>query len=346
MRTSSSRRDISKLYQRRPTRVIGLLAAAAWAAVPISAQSRALGPLTSEDGAPLHRASMNATTTAADPIDAGEVRWGVWLAYSNIFEQDSTRSHILLVDMERLISATQVTVGVRDGLEVGGRLTFETTGPGVLDGTVSWWHERLGAGNANRERFPEGEYDQRLQNGDGSVLLDAPRRTLALDDVRLFGKIRLAGSSEGRGALTARATTRFPVANDPRVRERAEAGVSLLGRLSGDLWHAHAMVGGNTIRALSKVEDEVFRRAAYHWMLGIERTLGPELAGVVQYHVSSPVMRSFEHREVDGNSYNLTLGLLGRVGQTWRWEVSLQEDLPADTPAADFTFGLRVSRAW
>lgn len=289
---------------------------------------------------------MNATTTSADPIDAGEVRWGVWLAYANIFEQDSTRSHVLMVDMERLISTTQVRVGVRDGLEVGGRLTFETTGPGVLDGTVSWWHERLGAGNANRERFPEDEYDQRLQNGDGSVVLDAPRRTLALDDVRLFGKIRLAGSSDEGGALTAEVTTRFPVANDPRVRERAEAGFSLLGRLSGDLWHAHAMVGGNTIRARSKVEDEVFRREAYHWMLGVERTFGPELSGGIQYHVSSPVMRSFEHREVDGNSYNLTLGLLGRVGQTWRWEVSLQEDLPADTPAADFTVGLRVSRAW
>lgn len=346
MRISMSRRDSSRLRRHRLTPVIGLLAAAMWTTVPISAQGGALGPLTSEDGAPLHRVSLNAQTASTDPIDAGEMRWGVWLAYSNIFEQDSTGSHVLMVDMERLISATQVTVGVRDGLEVGGRLTFETTGPGVLDGTVSWWHERLGAGNANRERFPEGAYGQRLQDGNGSVLLDAPRRTLALDDVRLFGKIRLAGSGDGPAALSARVTTRLPVADDPPVRERAEAGISLLGRLSGDLWHLHAMVGGNTIRALSRVEEEVFRRGAYHWMLGLERSLGPELSGVVQYHVSSPVLRSFEHREVDGSSYNLTLGLVGRIGRTWRWDVSLQEDLPADTPAADFTFGLRVTRAW
>lgn len=346
MRISTSRRDISRLHRPRLTRVIGLLATAVCTAVPISAQSRSLGPLTSEDGAPLHRVSLNEKATSADPLAEGEVLWSVSLAYSNIFEQDSTRNHVLFVDMERLISATQVTVGVRDGLEVGGRLTFETTGPGVLDGTVSWWHERLGAGNANRERFPEGEYDQRLEDGNGSVLLDTPRRTLALDDLRIFGKLRLAGSIDGRGALSARVTTRFPVANDPRVKERAEAGISLLGRLSGDRWHAHAMVGGNTIRALSNVEDEVFRREAYHWMLGVERTLGPALSGVVQYHVSSPVMRSFRHPEIDGKSYNLTLGLLGRIGESWRWEASLQEDLPPDTPAADFTFGLRVSRAW
>lgn len=268
------------------------------------------------------------------------------MAYANIFEQDSTRSHVLMVDMERLISAANVTVGVRDGLEVGGRLTLETTGPGVMDGFVSWWHERLGVGNANRERFPEGQYDQRLQNQDGAVLFDAPRRTLALDDVRLFGKLRLVGSNEGPGVVSARVTTRIPVAHDPRVEERPEVGVSLLGRLSGNRWHAHAMVGGNSIRARSKVEEEVFRGGAYHWMVGVERSLGPRLAGVVQYHVSSPVLRSFQHREVDGTSYNLTFGLLGRAGDTWRWEVSFQEDLPPDTPAADFSLGVRVSRAW
>lgn len=341
-----SRRDTFPLLRARSLQLFGLLAAVTWAAVPISAQSRTLGPLTSEDGAPLHRVSMNATTAPADPIARGDVLWSVWLAYSNIFEQDSTRSHVLLVDMERLISATQVTVGVHDRIEVGGRLTLETTGPGVLDGAVSWWHQRLGVGNANRERFPEGEYGQRLENRDGAVLVDVPSRTLALDDVRLFGKMRLVGSGDGPGVLSARVTTRLPVANDPRVRERPEAGISLLGRLSGDRWHAHAMLGGNTIRAQSRVEDEVFRRGAYHWMLGVERTLGPELAGVLQYHVSSPVMRSFEHREVDGSSYNLTVGLLGRIGSTWRWDVSLQEDLPPDTPAADFTLGFTLSRTW
>jgi hypothetical protein len=342
-----SRRDTFRRRRYGPAAIFGVVAVAAWAVpMSMSAQSRSLGPLTSEDGAPLHRTSLNATTSSADPLQRGETLWGVWLAYANIFEQDSTHSHVLMVDMERLISATQVTVGLLEGLEVGGRLTFETTGPGVMDGVVSWWHERIGAGNANRERFPEGEYDQRLQNQDGSVLFDAPRRTLALDDVRLFGKVRLVGSDEGSGALSTRATTRIPVAHDPRIQERAEVGISLLGRLSGDHWHAHAMIGANTVRARSRVEEGVFRRGAYHWMLGAERSLGPELAGMVQYHVNSPVLRTFEHREVDGNSYNLTFGLLGRVGRTWRWEVSFQEDLPPDTPAADFTLGLRVSRAW
>ena len=43
---------------------------------------------------------------------------------------------------------------------------------------------------------------------------------------------------------------------------------------------------------------------------------------------------------------NLVFGATGRVGESWRWDASFQEDIPADTPAVDFTIGLRVSRSW
>ena len=39
-------------------------------------------------------------------------------------------------------------------------------------------------------------------------------------------------------------------------------------------------------------------------------------------------------------------GLSGSFGDGWRWDASFQEDLPADTPAIDFTLGLRLSKRW
>jgi hypothetical protein len=36
----------------------------------------------------------------------------------------------------------------------------------------------------------------------------------------------------------------------------------------------------------------------------------------------------------------------GALGERWHWDASFQEDLPSDTPAIDFTLGLRVSRSW
>ena len=173
--------------------VVIVAIAVALLAQPASAQSQALGPLVAEDSAPLHRVTLTAPSETADPVPSGTVEWGLWLGYSNIFEQDSTRTHVLMVDMERLISTTEVRIGLSDRVELGGRLTLETTGPGALDGFVTWWHGRLGVGNANRERFPEGAYDQRLEDGEGTVVLDVPRRTLGLEDIRFFGKVRLLG---------------------------------------------------------------------------------------------------------------------------------------------------------
>ncbi len=99
---------------------------------PVSAQAGSLGPLGAEDSAPLHRVTLTAPSEVADPIRAGSMEWAVWLGDSNIFEQDSASTHVLLVDMERLITTAEVRVGLSERMELGGRITLETTGPGAL----------------------------------------------------------------------------------------------------------------------------------------------------------------------------------------------------------------------
>ena len=216
----------------------------------------------------------------------------------------------------------------------------------MLDGFVSWWHTRLGAGNANREFFEEGEYDQRVEDGASGTILDAPRRTLGLEDVRLFTRLRLLGSDGTTGAVSLRVSARIPTSSGEVVRQRPDAGFSLIGRLSGSHWHGHAMVGAATVRSVSRLGPEFFRDRAYHGLLGVERSIGGRMAAIVQYQVSTPLMASFGHRELDGPSANLVFGIAGRAGDAWRWEASFQEDVPADTPAPDFTLGLGLSRAW
>ena len=106
------------------------------------------------------------------------------------------------------------------------------------------------------------------------------------------------------------------------------------------------MLGATTVRAVSRDVRSAFRSRAYHGMIAGERQLAEGLSAVVQYQVSSPVLRAFSERELDGPSANLAFGVVGRVGDRWRWDLSFQEDLPADTPAADFTLGLKLSRSW
>lgn len=322
--------------------VVGLVGLASGA----EGQARSFGPLTTEDGAPLHRVGLTAPAETPDPVEPGSLRWGTWIAFSNVFEQDFAGGHALLIDMERLLTTIQVRFGVARNLEMGGRLSFETTGGGRLDPFLTWWHTWLGVGNANRERFPHGVYHQTLETGEGETVLDVPRRTFGLEDIRLFGKWRLAGGDDASRALSVRVTTRIPTAEGAFVRERSDLDVSAIGRVSGGAWHGHAMLGATTVRATSRAEARMFQDRSYHALLGLERSLGDTWGAVVQYHVSSALLRTFEHREIDGPSYNLTFGVAGTLDDGWRWDVSFQEDLPPDTPAADFTLGVRLSRAW
>ena len=309
-----------------------------------SAQRPALGPLTWEEGSSLQRVGVTPPFERADITPRGGMSTDLWLGYSNIFEQDSSATHLLFMDTERLLTGLTVRWGASSRLEVGGRLTLETTGGGILDSFVHWYHEKLGFGQANRDRFPRDGYAQRL--GDGSaLLLDIPRRTLGLEDVQLFAKWGAAASADGRSALSLRATARVPTSSNRIGDERADAALVALGRLGAGAWYVHGLLGAGLVRASPELEP-ILRDWSVYFGVAAERSLGASVAAVAQYQVASPLLRGFDHRELDWPASNLVLGLAGQWGEGWTWDASFQEDLPADTPAIDFTVSLRVSRTW
>ena len=77
-----------------------LLLTLALAGAPGSAGAQGLsfGPLTTEEGGPLQRLAYTPTTEAAHLIGSGRLQAGLWMGYSNIFEQDSAASHELYLD--------------------------------------------------------------------------------------------------------------------------------------------------------------------------------------------------------------------------------------------------------
>lgn len=310
-----------------------------------AAQRPAFGPLTWEEGSPLHRVALTPAFERADLTPDGGFSSDLWLGYSNIFEQDSSATHLLFLDTERLLTGLTVRWGASPRLEVGGRLGLETTGGGVLDSFVHWYHERLGFGQANRDRFPRDGYAQRLGNGGGAVFLDIPRRTLGLDDVQLFAKWGAAASDDGRSALSLRATARLPAGSDGIGDERADVALVALARLGAGAWYVHGLLGAAVARPSPEFEP-IFRHWGASFGVAAERSLGSNVAAIAQYQIASPVLRGFDHRELDWPASNLVLGLAGRWGEGWTWDASFQEDVPADTPAIDFTVSLRVSRAW
>ena len=332
---------------RRILRPASLAALSLLIAVPgkALAQAEAHGPLTFEEGAPLQRMSYTHETDAADPLPRGHVRTDVWMGYSNIFERDSTRTHDLFLDLERLISAAGVRYGLTDAVEVGGRLSWETSGGGFLDDFISEWHQSLGLGNADRAKYPSGRYVQRLRDRTGAVRLDVPQRTMGLDDVRLFAKWRLLGSTGGRRVLSLKGVARFPTQANQVGPERSDLALMALTRLSWNRWHLHATAGGATVR-VARDYDGLLRSSSWFGDLAIERNLTASFSAIVQYSLATARLRGIGQPEVDGPPGNLLFGVAGRLAHTWQWDVSFQEDVPPTSPSVDFTLGVGIRRSW
>ncbi len=309
------------------------------------AQVRSFGPLTFEEGSPLQRISYTHQTDAADPIPRGMLQTSVWMGYSNIFERDSTSSHDLFLDLERLISAASVRYGVTDDLEVGARMSWETSGGGILDTFISEWHETLGLANADRGRYPSDAYRQRLRDGSGSLRLDVPQRTLGLDDFRFFAKWRALEGRRGRRVLALRGVARVPTQANQVGPERADVSLMALGRLSWSRWHVHGTVGGATVR-VARDYGGMLRSSSWFADLAIERNLASSFSAIVQYSLATPRLQGMGDPELDGWPGNLLFGVAGAFRDAWRWDVSFQEDIPVQSPSVDFTLGIAVRRRW
>jgi hypothetical protein len=277
---------------------------------------------------------------------SGTVRAELWVGYGSIWEQDSTHAAILFLDMERVITAVTVRVGVTDRIELGARGTVERTGGGFLDGAVLGFHSVLGAGDRNRRAYPRNAYGQWLRDGDGTLLVEVPVRTTpALEDVRVFARWGAVASSDGRRAVTVTGALRLPTAENALGSERADAALLVSGHAPWRGWFVHAMAGGTSVRRSPELAG-VLRNRQWVGMLGVERPLREGLSLVAQFTGSTPLLRRFGDHDVDGAPTNLVFGVVGRTAGGWRWEAAMQEDVPARGPSNDFTLQLSLGRTW
>ena len=70
------------------------------------------------------------------------------------------------------------------------------------------------------------------------------------------------------------------------------------------------------------------------------------LSAVAQISLESPRLQGFDEPEIDGWPVNLVLGMSGQLGERWSMDVGFSEDIPPESPAADFTLGIGIRRTW
>ncbi len=334
----------------RPQGLRVRLAAAACALVacpaPVESQewSPPPAPLASEEGSPIQRLGYTPMTEGADPVPEGTFQADLWLGYSNVWEKDSTTTHHLYMDFERLLTALTVRYGLSDGLEVGGRLTLETTSGGFLDPVVEGLHGFLNFSSRNRERYPRGEYQQYLEL-EGERVLEVARSDLALEDVRLFAKWSLYGSADGGRALSVRGVARVPIRSNVRGPERTDLAAMLLGRTRWGALDLHGMLGASSVRRAPEMR-EVLNPAQLFLMMAAGYRVTDRWSLLVQFSAATQILGDVGDRDLDLPPMNTVVGLAWRPAPGWRLEAAVQEDTPPWGPSVDFTLQLGLSRTW
>ncbi len=319
---------------------------AALAPLPMAAQAP-YGPLSSQESGPLQRVGFTHVVDRADLVETGAIQFESWVGYSNIFENDSSATHHLNMDLERLSTDIGVRWGAKRRLEAGARFAFETTGGGVLDGFITDWHKLFGLPDADRGKYPFGAYAQMLTDATGKVRLDLPKRTMALEDVRLSAKWRAWQSADGRKLLSLSGIARLPIEDDHVGPRRVDVAASALARSSWTRWHLHGTVGAATVREAQDY-DGLLRGGSFFADVALERarTFSSRLSAVAQISLESPRLQGFDEPEIDGWPVNLVLGMSGQLGERWSMDVGFSEDIPPESPAADFTLGIGIRRTW
>ena len=324
------------------TRLALLLAVGALLAGEEAASQEYRGPLHLREQNPIYQLFYVPTMEAAEIRSPGSWWAGVTFAYSNIFEQGTSATHELLVDMERLSTTLSLAYGMTDRVDAGARITLQTTGGGVLDPVIEGLHGAFNLSNGSREDYPSGVHHVYLRERAGQELYAVGSHAVAAEDVQIFTRVRLTGDNVG-GGLVLRASLQLPTAGDGLGNGKADAALTLLGRASRGHWSFHGLLGATHLSAPPSLRG-LSSDWGYYWGAAADRPLFRSVSGVIQLQGASRYVGGIGATELDKRPLILGVGLVG--GDRWRWQVGFVEDVPPNSPSVDFTIHLQVSTVW
>ncbi len=308
--------------------------ASAWA------QEGSRGPLAVREQSPLYALAYVPTGESATLLTPGATEFELVVGYSNIFERASRGRYSLYLDVERMSSSLRYRRGLGPRLEVAGEFSVQTNWGGVLDPVVQELHDLFGLPNGDREREPHGQTALQVRR-DGRLVFDAPAARLGIG--------RVVGSLKGRlyqsetAAVSGRVAVQLPVGSRDAHSGHTDVAFEALAQRSWGAWHMHGMVGWTSARAPGWAA-EIARPGAWLGMVAMERSLG-RISLLAQVATSQVYFGGTGIKELDRRPSLLAVGVRGRKGD-WGWEVGFVEDVPANSPSADFTVHFGLQRLW
>jgi len=313
---------------------------------PEAARSQAsFGPLGTSERNPLYRMFYVPVPGSPIGVRPGGLRTDIAMAYSNIFERGETPRLEQLFDLERLTTSVTVGYGLTARVEVGARLALQTSWGGFLDPMVEGLHRFLGVSNGDRASESHNQYSLYLRTPPGDTVYRVPARGLAAEDLQVYALIHLATSADGRWNWAVRPTLKLPTGADGLRSASADLAFEALLRRSSGPWHLHGLLGAATLSPPSELQPWVRSRSAFG-SLGLERSFGPRLSGLVQATGGTAYLEGVGNDELDDAPLIVAFGMAGRTAEDsdWHWRVAFVEDIPPNGPSADFTIHVQLTK--
>lgn len=301
-----------------------------------------LGPISVREQNPVYLQTLSLTPKRASVLPEGTIEMRIDSAYSNLFEEGSTATANLDMDMELWRLTPQVSYGLTDDLEIGIEVPLMHFNGGFLDAFIQKFHKFFGFPNGGRNLVPNNRFSYLFQAG-GATLFNYPSADMGLGDISLRIKHQLTGEDDDWPAIAWFADIKFPTGKQSRGFGNGSPDFGLGAaieaswkRLHGYFNAAYYITGGNDMYA-GFMNDKMFA-----YMVAGELTILPTWSLIVELNGSTPLLAHSGLDAWDGVPLNLIVGFKGEEqkllgGQDFIWQVGFSEDVTSKGPSVDFT---------
>lgn len=300
------------------------------------------GPITLREQNPIYLQNLGLTPTRARVLPEGSIETRLDWAYSSVFEQGTSATNRVTLDMEIMRLAAHMIYGLTSNFEVGIELPFYHSGGGFLDSFIQDFHRFFGLPNAGRETVFNNQYTYQFFSG-GNLIYNVPSQSFMIGDITLRFKHHVVEETKSCPAMAWFADIKLPTGSPSRGTGSGAPdfgiGVALeknYKRIHGYLDVEYVVVGGN-----DRI-DAFMRQAMLAFAAAFEVSILDTWSGIVQLNGSSPLLAHTGMETWDGVPMNLIVGFRGEEpgllgGRDLFWQAGFAEDILSSGPSVDFT---------
>ncbi|CAM2066841.1 DUF3187 domain-containing protein [Sulfidibacter corallicola] len=303
------------------------------------------GPLRLAEINPLYTLTYTPRAEAAPTIGPGRWRLDLGTSYSNIFERETSETHIQNLDFELMTQYLNVRRGLGTRFEVGTQLIWRSTSGGFLDHFIQEYHGLFGLPNDNRDEVPNDAFSFLFGPRDQAPSYQTGKRRFAFGEPVIFAKYQAIHQRERGFDLSFKTAVKLPWGASNQGGDGTDVSLEGIFSKSFEKYHIHGMLAWAHIDPHADLQAQM-RQNGIFGSFALERTFRVRHALIAQLDLGSQLFRDTGLDNLDDAAINFSVGWAGSLSGGWAMQIGFMEDLTGNGPAVDFTLDVQVSKVF